>query len=119
MPKYLLLKHYRGGPEPHHPFLPMDQWAPEDVEAHMAFQRHVNELLQEAQGANPSPRSSGTLHYAAQVGTRPPSFVLFGGGRAPGPGYRRYLENRFREAFHLEGVPIKMRFRPRTRGRSR
>jgi GTP-binding protein len=79
----------------------------------------VNELLQEAQGANPSPRSSGTLHYAAQVGTRPPSFVFFGGGRAPGPGYRRYLENRFREALHLEGVPIRMRFRPRTRGRSR
>ena len=47
MPKYLLLKHYRGGPEPHHPFPPMDQWAPEDVEAHMAFQRHVIELLQE------------------------------------------------------------------------
>jgi hypothetical protein len=34
MPKYLLLKHYRGGPGPHHPFPPMDQWAPEDVEAH-------------------------------------------------------------------------------------
>jgi len=79
----------------------------------------VNELLQEAQGAQPSPRSSGTLHYAAQVATRPPSFVFFGGGRAPGPGYRRYLENRLREAFHLDGVPIRMRFRPRTRGRSR
>jgi len=79
----------------------------------------VNELLQEAQGAQPSPRSSGTLHYAAQVATRPPSFVFFGGGRAPGPGYRRYLENRLREAFHLHGVPIRMRFRPRTRGRSR
>src|SRR5215207_7914758 len=26
---------------------PMDQWAPEDVEAHIAFQRHVRELLQE------------------------------------------------------------------------
>jgi hypothetical protein len=25
----------------------MDQWAPEDVEAHMAFQRHVTELLEE------------------------------------------------------------------------
>ena len=47
MPKYLLLKHYRGGPEPHHPFPPMDQWAPEDVEAHMAFQRHVSALLEE------------------------------------------------------------------------
>ena len=47
MPKYLLLKHYSGGPEPHHPFPPMDQWAPEDVEAHMAFLRQVKALLQE------------------------------------------------------------------------
>ncbi len=77
----------------------------------------VNEVLQEAQGAQPPPRSSGTLHYAAQVATRPPSFVIFGGGRAPGPGYRRYIENRFREAFHLDGVPLRMSFRTRTRGR--
>ena len=48
MPKYLLLKHYRGGPEPRHPFPPMDQWAPADVEAHIAFQRHVNKLLEES-----------------------------------------------------------------------
>src|SRR4051812_28463866 len=47
MPKYLLLKHYRGGPEHHHPVPPMDQWAPEDVEAHMAFMRHVTELLED------------------------------------------------------------------------
>src|SRR5215203_1948828 len=46
MPKYLLLKHYRGGPEPHRRVPPMDQWAPEDVEAHMAFQHHVSELLE-------------------------------------------------------------------------
>jgi GTPase len=78
----------------------------------------VNEALQEAQGAQPPPRSSGTLHYAAQVATRPPSFVVFGGGRAPGPGYRRYVENRFRETFHLDGVPMRMSFRTRTRGRS-
>ena len=45
MPKYLLLKHYSGGPEQHRPFPPMDQWAPEDVEAHFAFLKHVNELL--------------------------------------------------------------------------
>jgi hypothetical protein len=25
----------------------MDQWAPEHVEAHMAFQNHVSELLEE------------------------------------------------------------------------
>jgi hypothetical protein len=47
MPKYLLLKHYRGGPESHRPFAPMDQWAPQDVEAHFAFLKHVNELLEE------------------------------------------------------------------------
>ena len=46
MPKYLLLKHYRGGPESHRPVPPIDQWAPEDVEAHMAFQHHVSELLE-------------------------------------------------------------------------
>jgi GTP-binding protein len=77
----------------------------------------VNQVLQELQRAQPPPRSSGTLHYAAQVASRPPSFVIFGGGRPPVPGYRRYLENRFRETFRLEGVPIRMRFRPRTRGR--
>jgi hypothetical protein len=47
MPKYLLLKHYRGGPEAHRPVPPIDQWASEDVEARMAFQNHVSELLEE------------------------------------------------------------------------
>ena len=48
MPKYLLLKHYRHtGPEPHRRVPPMDQWAPEDVEAHIAFQHHVSELLEQ------------------------------------------------------------------------
>lgn len=45
MAKYLLLKHYRGGPEPYRQVAPMDQWDPEDVEAHMAFQGQVNEML--------------------------------------------------------------------------
>ena len=48
MPRYLLLKHYRGGPERHHPFPPMDEWAPEDVEAHMAFLHNVRDTLQES-----------------------------------------------------------------------
>src|SRR5215203_3242537 len=47
MPKYLLLKHYRGGPEPHRRVPPMDQWAPQDLEAHLAFMRHVTEPLEE------------------------------------------------------------------------
>ena len=79
----------------------------------------VNELLGSVQAARPMPRAAGTLRYAAQVGSGPPTFVLFGGGRPPDPGYRRYLENRFREAFRLEGVPIRMRFRPRSGRASR
>src|SRR5687768_10424589 len=47
MPRFLLLKHYSGGPEPHHPFPPMDQWKPEDVEAHFAFLRQVGDMLRE------------------------------------------------------------------------
>jgi hypothetical protein len=35
--KYLLLKHYRGGPTPHHAFDPMDKWTPEEVDAHIKF----------------------------------------------------------------------------------
>jgi predicted GTPase len=44
--------------------------------------------------------------------------VLFGGGRTPEPSYRRYLENRFRDAFGLDGVPIRLRFRGRARART-
>jgi GTP-binding protein len=84
--------------------------------ASRATTSRVNQVLQDLQGAQPPPRSSGTLHYAAQVASRPPAFVFFGGGRPPVPGYRRYVENRLREAFHLDGIPIRMRFRPRTRG---
>ena len=47
MPKYLLLKHYRGAPEQYKPVPPMDQWAPEDVDAHMAFLHEVSRMLQE------------------------------------------------------------------------
>ena len=36
MAKYLLLKHYRGGPAPTND-VPMDQWTPEEVSAHVQF----------------------------------------------------------------------------------
>jgi GTP-binding protein len=75
----------------------------------------VNEVLQRSLAARPPPRSSGTLRYATQVSARPPTFVVFGGAKPPDPGYRRYLENRFREAFDLDGVPIRLRFRGRER----
>ena len=36
MAKYLLLKHYRGAPAPVND-VPMDQWTPDEVEAHIQF----------------------------------------------------------------------------------
>ena len=33
--------------------------------------------------------------------------------------YQRYLENRFRKAFDLDGVPIRLRFRAKRRRRGR
>jgi GTP-binding protein len=75
----------------------------------------VNEVLHAAQAERPSPRSAGTLHYATQVSSGPPAFVVFGGARPPGPGYRRYLENRLRAEFGWNGVPLRLRFRSRAR----
>ncbi len=37
--KYLLLKHYRGGPDAVSPQPPMDEWTPEDVDAHIQYMR--------------------------------------------------------------------------------
>lgn len=75
----------------------------------------VNEVVQQAQRERPTPRSAGTLHYATQVATSPPSFVIFGGAREPDPVYRRYIENRLRRTFRLEGVPVRVTYRPRKR----
>ena len=39
--------------------------------------------------------------------------MIFGGAKEPDAGYGRYIENRLRREFHLEGVPIRLSFRPR------
>ena len=46
--KYLLLKHYRGGPAPAVDFAPMDQWTPEEVDAHVQFMRDFAARLEES-----------------------------------------------------------------------
>ena len=46
MPKYLLLKHYNGGPEPAS-FPPMNEWTPDEVTAHIKFQQDVARMLVE------------------------------------------------------------------------
>lgn len=74
----------------------------------------VNRAVEQAQNATPPPRQTGKIRYAAQVGTAPPRFVLFSSGPVP-TAYARFVEHRLREAFHLEGVPIRLTFRRRRR----
>jgi hypothetical protein len=45
--KYLLLKHYRGGPTPTVPFAPMDQWTPGEINAHVKYMNDFAKRLQE------------------------------------------------------------------------
>ncbi len=48
MAKYLLLKHYRGGPQQHpNSRSPMDQWTPEEITAHIDFMGKVADDLRE------------------------------------------------------------------------
>jgi hypothetical protein len=47
MAKYLLLKHYRGGPAPVVDVAPMDQWTPDEVDAHLQFMRDFATRLEE------------------------------------------------------------------------
>src|ERR1700753_28414 len=47
MPKYLILKHYQGGPEAPG-FAPMSEWTPEEISAHIEFQRETSRMLTES-----------------------------------------------------------------------
>jgi hypothetical protein len=48
MAKYLLLKHYRGGPAPVVAIPPMDQWDPADVDAHVQWMADFAIKLEES-----------------------------------------------------------------------
>ncbi len=52
------------------------------------------------------------LRYAHQGGQNPPIIVIHGNALdAVTASYKRYLENRFREAFGLAGTPLRIEFR--------
>ena len=54
--------------------------------------------------------------YATQTAVRPPTLVLFcNEPRAVRAPYRRYLENKLREAFDFRGTPVRIRLRERSR----
>jgi GTP-binding protein len=55
------------------------------------------------------------LYYVTQVSSAPPTFMLFANRALPrNSHYRRYLENRLREALDLSGVPVRLVVRRRT-----
>jgi GTP-binding protein len=78
----------------------------------------LNELLEAIQTSHPAPLAHGRrvkLYYVAQVAYAPPTFVVQC-NRPDGIGdaYRRFVENRFREAFGLE-VPMRILYKERKR----
>jgi len=77
----------------------------------------LNRLVMDAVRAHPPSHVRNRLpklFYATQVGVAPPTFVIF----ANDPeivhfSYKRYLENRIREAYGFLGTPIRLIFRQR------
>ncbi len=69
----------------------------------------VNEVLQEAIKTHPIPSQKGRrvrVYYASQFGFAPPKIALVMNKSELHFSYKRYLANKFREAFELEGSPI-------------
>ncbi|WP_240377095.1 ribosome biogenesis GTPase Der [Bacillus piscicola] len=72
----------------------------------------LNDVIMDAVAMNPTPTENNKrlrINYATQVAVAPPVIVLF----VNDPellhfSYRRYLENKLREAFHFEGTPLKI-----------
>jgi GTP-binding protein len=61
-----------------------------------------------------SRRKPVKFYYATQMGTRPPTFVLFcSEPDAVQSSYRRFLENQLRASFDLAGAPVRLRLRSR------
>jgi GTP-binding protein len=75
----------------------------------------LNEVMLEAVEKHHPPSTKGKfvkIKYVTQLPTPTPTFAFFAGNakyiRQP---YKQYLENRLREAFNFEGVPLILVFR--------
>jgi GTP-binding protein len=70
----------------------------------------LNEVVIEATAVHPPPTDKGRslrIYYATQVSVKPPTFVFFvNDGKLFHFSYKRYLENRLREAFSFAGTPV-------------
>jgi len=75
----------------------------------------LNRWFEAAIEANPPPAPKGKrikLRYITQVGTRPPTFVIFGNRTDLLPeSYRRYLVNGLRRELNFGAVPVRLTMR--------
>ncbi|NLI70766.1 MAG: ribosome biogenesis GTPase Der [Firmicutes bacterium] len=72
----------------------------------------LNDFLQDVLLVNPPPTRKGRkarILYMTQPETKPPTFIIFvNEARLLHYSYLRYIENRLREAFGFEGVPLRL-----------
>jgi GTPase len=98
----------------------MDRLWPAIWNAYETWNRRVptgelNRWFEQALARHPPPLVDGRrlkLRYITQAKARPPTFVVFGTRAEKLPeDYRRYLVNSLREAFGLNGTPIRLEAR--------
>ena len=98
------------------------------VLAHRAAERiptpELNRFIASVVADRPPPQRHGRrlrIYYAAQVGRRPPRFALqVNDRRLINRSWAFHLENRLRDAYGLQGVPLVIDYVPRVgRGRAR
>ncbi|MBR6722637.1 ribosome biogenesis GTPase Der [bacterium] len=77
----------------------------------------LNKVINEAYALNPPTSFKGKrlkIYYVTQAKTQPPTFVLFvNNEELLKDSYKRYLENKLREAFGFFGTPIRISVRER------
>lgn len=78
----------------------------------------LNKVIKEAYMLNPPQSSKGKrlkLLYVTQTGIQPPHIVIFANNaELMKDHYKKYIENKLREAFGFFGTPIKLSVRERT-----
>lgn len=77
----------------------------------------INKILRRAQDQHPAPSKAGKhlkIYYGTQVRSDPPTFLIFvNDTKLVHFTYKRFLENRFRDAYRFLGTPIRLVFKPR------
>ena len=77
----------------------------------------LNKIVNEAYALNPPTSFKGKrlkIYYTTQANTQPPTFVIFvNNAELFKDSYKRYIENKLREAFGFFGTPIRISVRER------